>query len=479
MIKNLLVRVRLFFERFQNRSGNRQEEILHGNVYKILLVLAVPLMMNQLFQTLYTFVDTYWVSKIGSEQLGAVSFLWPISYLITCIGIGMCVAGTALIAQYLGADNHYEARKTAGQLMSFTLLLSVFLGAIGFLCCEKILYFMGGRGILLQSCTIFLKVSFAGMPFTFIAFIYNAIRQAEGNMAAPMILGLLTNGLNMILDPVFIFIFHWGIGGAAFATILSQAIFGVMQVTFLFRGKNGLRIRVADLKPEFASIKHIFKVAVPSIIGMSMTAVGFGISNSLVISYGDATIAAMGIGNKFSSIIMVPIMGTGQALSTLVGQNLGANNIKRTRECIRASVVTCLIMTAVLSITVFFTTHSLVTIFTRDPEIMAQSIDYLNFLCVSCIFMTLFEIFMGVFRGSGLTRASMMMEVLRLWVIRLPMIVVLQIFIKNDPNIIWLSMVLSNALIDIYGFAVYKGGKWQKGVISRSSAENAEESALA
>lgn len=442
--------------------SEKRNLILKGNMSKVILTLAIPIMLNNLVQTMYNLADTFWVSKIGKIEVAATTFVWPVLFLIISIGMGINVAGTALISQYIGAGNKKNGDMIAGQIFSFSMMFALVFAVCGYFCTPFIVSAMGAQGSLFTSSCKYLSIMFFDIPFLFITYIFTAIKQAQGDTLAPMIINVSGAVLNIILDPVFIFNFNLGIGGAAAATVLSKAVFTFYILHALFKSQEGVRLTLKNLKPNKKLILKILKIGLPASIGQSGEALGFIILNIFIAAYGNSTLAAFGIGNKINSVIMMPALGIGSALSAIAGQNIGANQIGRVQEAFKTSIKLSLIMLIAGGTVMLILSHDVIRAFTLDKEVLKEGTYYLKLISAAVPLMGIFQVCLGIFEGSGHTFYCMVMEMTRLWGIRLPMIVLLQKFTDIGSSAVWYSMISSNAIICVIGVLIYLSGKWQK-----------------
>lgn len=450
-------------------KGNvRKNLILSGDMYRVIITLSLPIMVNNLIQTLYNLADGVWVSKLGSVQFAATSFVWPVNFLFISLGIGLSIAGTSILSQFIGASKHSEANKFASQLIVMSLICSTVFAIIGYLISPLVIKMMGGSGALAEYSNIYLKITFLDMPFMFLFFNFNSIMNAQGNTLTPTILSGISAILNVVLDPVFIFTFNMGVGGAAIATLLSKALLAGAGMYVLMNSSTKIRPDFRNFKFDREILKKIIEVALPSSIGQSGSALGFIVLNSFIASYGTATMAAFGMVNRITSLIMQPAMGFGAALTSIVGQNIGAEQIDRVKEAFVKSIRLTISFSVLGCIALLVWDNEIINFFIQskdDMEVISQGITYLQYISYSMPLMGIFSIFQGIFQGSGHTKYSMIMEIGRLWLVRLPMILVFKYFTGIGPVGIWFSMSFSNLIVCIYGFIVYRGNRWQNNVI--------------
>lgn len=448
---------------------DRKELILEENMYKAITVISLPIMINNFIQTLYNLADAIWVSKLGSVQFAATSFVWPVIFLFISLGIGVSIAGTSILSQLVGASEYEEANAYASQLMVISTVFSICFAILGYILSPYITKLMGGTGDLAIYSNTYLKISFLGFPFVFLFFNFNSIMTAQGNTLAPTILSAISAIINVILDPVFIFTLDMGVAGAAIATVVSQAL-------LVFAGIYLLKNHSPMIKPSFKGFKFskdkfnkIVEVGFPASIGQSGAALGFVVLNSFIASYGTATLAAFAMVNRITSLIMQPPMGIGAGLTSIVGQNIGANQFDRVHDAFKKSVIISLTISFVGVILMLWKDTEIIDLFMRskdDIEVIEQGVTYLRYISITMPLMGLFSIFQGLFQGSGHTKYSMTMAIGRLWCIRIPMILLFKHFTDLGPVGIWISMSSSNFFICVYGYIIYKMDKWQKRVIN-------------
>lgn len=449
-------------------KSNKKEMILQGNLYKIILSLSTPIVINSLIQTLYNLVDGIYVGKISSTHFAATSFVWPINFLFISIGIGFSVAGTSILSQLIGSGHEKKAEKYAEQLIFITLISSLIFTAIGYFLTPYAVRLMGAKGDFAQYGIDYLRITFLDLSFMFLYFNINSIMNAQGNTLIPTILSGLSALINIILDPIFIFDFGWGIGGAAWATVVSRAVLAVAGILILFTPVNKIKISFRNFKVNKKILREIIQVGTPAALGQSGAAMGFIVLNGFIGSYGTSTIAAFGMVNRITSLVMQPAMGIGAGLTAIVGQNIGANQLDRVEEAFRKSLLITIIIGSLGAILMLYYDKEIIDFFIKskeDPSVISQSIEYLWYISLSMPLMGIFSVLQGLFQGSGHTRYSMAMEIGRLWLVRLPMILVFKNFTKLGPVGIWFSMSFSNLIVCLYGYMVYRKNLWKERII--------------
>lgn len=448
----------------------KRELILNGKMSKVIMVLSLPIMLNNFIHTIYNLTDTFFVSKIPGNAVAGVQFVWPLIFLISSFGMGMAVATSSIIAQYIGAHQQEKARQTAGQSISFLFVLSLLLGVIGFVTAPTIIRWMGGTGELYKNAYAYLSIMFLGMPTTFLMNAYNAIKQGQGDTVSPLIIGTLSVLMNVILDPIFIFVLDMGVEGAALATVISTAVFALYGILTTFSKKQSLKLEFKDLFFDKDILGKIVSIGLPSSTGQATTAFGFTILNVFLVSFGEVTLTAFAVGNRISSLIMMPAMGIGSALATVVGQNLGADNIARAKLAVRSSVRLSTVFLVVGGLLMLPFSENIVAAFSNDPEVISSGTEYLNMIIYSIPLMGFFQILVGVFQGSGHTLSAMVLMMGRLWALRIPVVYALSKLDGFGPSSIWYAMIFSNLIICMVGFGIYMTGRWQHKIIKQKKS---------
>ena len=448
----------------------KRELILNGKMSKVIMVLSLPIMLNNFIHTIYNLTDTFFVSKIPGNAVAGVQFVWPLIFLISSFGMGMAVATSSIIAQYIGAHQQEKARQTAGQSISFLFVLSLVFGVLGFLTAPSVIRWMGGTGELYKNAYAYLSIMFLGMPTTFLMNAYNAIKQGQGDTISPLIIGTLSVLMNVILDPIFIFVLDMGVEGAAIATVISTGVFALYGVLTTFSKKQSLKLEFKDLFFDKDILGKIVSIGLPSSTGQATTAFGFTILNVFLVSFGEVTLTAFAVGNRISSLIMMPAMGIGSALATVVGQNLGADNIARAKLAVRSSVRLSTVFLVVGGLLMLPFSENIVAAFSGDPEVVASGTEYLNMIIYSIPLMGFFQILVGVFQGSGHTLSAMVLMMGRLWALRIPMVYALSNLDGFGPSSIWYAMIVSNLIICMVGFGIYMTGRWQHKIIKQKKS---------
>ena len=451
------------------RRMSRTPDLLHGSIWKNLVLLSTPIVISRIFQTLYNVTDAFWLGKLGKEALAAPTITHNIVWLTVAVASGLGVGGSTLVAQYKGADNEENMRKSAGSTLLIVIILGIAIGIIGFITTPLILRLLQTPGPAFAFTENYMRIMFTGLPFVFVYFLYQGLLRGYGNTISPMKLIFFTVGLNIILDPFLIFglwIFpKLGVTGAAIATVFSQGLSSIVAIFILFAGTQGIKIDMRSIKPDIDIWAKIMKIGLPMSFGQMGTSLGFTLMMGLVNTFGTAVVGAFGVAHRIISMLVMPAIGLSQGSATFVAQNMGARQVKRAEKSvwtaagINASVV--FIFTTLL----FFFGEYVVQFFINDPEVIAIGGDMFRITSYSVLFFSVMMVFTGAFKGSGHTLPVLIMQIFRLWGVRIPFAYLFAKHWQWGPNGIFWAMFLSNIVITIIAFIWFRRGSWKKGII--------------
>jgi len=426
-------------------------------------------MLANLFQTVYNFTDRLWLSRFGPIGIAALQLSFPLIFLMFAVAAGVTMAGTALVSQYTGAGRHEEANLAAGQVFSFAGLLSIALAVIGIFLAPAILSLIGGEPALMEASASYLRIIYLGLPLAFSTFVVTALFNGVGDTLTPMILMGASVGVNIVLDPFFIFGWGpfpaWGVTGAAVATVISRALMALVGSYLLFSGKFGIHIRRRHLRLRWSLVRRIVSIGGMASIGQAGSALGFTVMNGALARIGTVVLGAFGIGNAFIAIALMPAMGLGQATATMVGQNLGAEQPKRAKQSAWAGMAISSVILSVAAVFVLVFRTTFLGVFTSDPAVIAAGRDMMLLVAFAFPFMGIIQVVMGVYQGSGHTFYSMFFGLFRLWAVRVPLVLTLPFAVGLGANGVWWAMFVSNGVTAALSLGFFMSGNWMHRVI--------------
>jgi putative MATE family efflux protein len=445
----------------------RRIDFSEGSLFKSIVLLAWPVVIANLLQTGYNVIDAFWLGKLGKVAFSAPTIAWPVIFIGMSFAFGFSVAANSLVAQYMGMKDEKNAKLVTGQSLLVSIMMATVLAVIGIIFAVPIMKLMGAKGDVLDLSSKYMMVIYAGGPFAFIMFVVGGALRGWGDSKTAMYFTIFSVVANIILDPLMIFGVGFpkmGVVGAALATIISRAVASIYALYIIFYGKHSFRISFRDLKPNLDMILRVFKVGLPTSLGQSITAFGFSFVMSIVARFGPAVISAYGVGNRIISMISMFAGGVGTAVSTAVGQTVGAGKINRAKSAIRIGAWTNFLLVTGFSFLTFFYGQYVTKFFINDPEVVKMGVIFFSLVSFSLPFFATMQIFVSAINGSGHTVQATIINIIRLWGIRVPSVVILaEIYGFRG---VFYGMIISNiaAMFLAYGFV--KWGKWQTPVVN-------------
>lgn len=441
-----------------------RDQILNGNLIMAILTLSVPVVINSFLQTMYNLTDTFWLGKLGTEELAAINLVTPVQNIVISFGSGITVAGSVLISQYIGAKQDEDAKSMANHIFVCAMIFAIVCAALVALATPFIVTWLGADGETYRHSNTYLQLVVLDMPFLYMVNMYAAIHQAQGDTVRPMLMNLLGISLNMVLDPLFMVQFSMGVAGAALATIVAKAIPAVIAFVLLHNRNKLIYLDLRHLKFEKEKLINILRVGLPSAIGGSTSQFGFLLMSRNVFKYGTEAMAAYGIGNKVNGLISLPSNGIGSATAIIVGQNVGAMQLDRAQKgykIARTMIVGFLLVGGFILSRMPIST-AIVSIFSDDETVIAMAADFLSIMAFWVFTNGIYNTTSGLFQGSGHTTVNMVVDVSRLWIFRFGTLFVCEEFLHMGVRSVWYSVVVSNGIAALILFIVYLTGTWRK-----------------
>ena len=444
-----------------------KNKLLEGPILRSLLTLAVPIVAANILQSAYQLIDAFWVGRLGGAAVAAVSISFPVMFLMFAVGAGLSIAGSTLIAQYVGAGNHKMVANVAGQTLLMVILSAVVLGAAGFFLAPSLLRLMGVAPDVYAGALGFMRVSFVSLVFNFTFFVFNSIMRSIGRPNVPVLIVLGTVILNFALDPLLIFgwgpIPGYGVMGAALTTLVCQTIASIIGIVILRRGSHGVHVHLVDFVPDPQHIKRAFFLGLPASIELSARALGLMVMTFVVTSFGTLSLAAYGVGGNILQVIIIPAMGLSMAVSALAGQNIGAGNIARAASIGRLGAAVGFSSLSVLGTLVFLFSTQLVAFFVPgDADVIREGSLFLRTMSLSWGFIGAQFAFTGVFRASGNMVINMTLTISSQWLMQLPLAYVLSKHTALGAEGIYWSMPVTNVVIALITGCIYVHGGWRR-----------------
>lgn len=436
------------------------KDLTEGSVLRIILVTALPMIVAFLLQSAFNIVDAYFVGKLSADALAAVSVSFPVVFLIISLSSGVGVGTTSLVARSIGQKNFGVAGEVAEHAFFIALFLGLFFTLVGVYLAPFLFDFMGVSGVVKELALDYIYVILLGSLIMFLAMVGNSVIQGEGEMKVPMYVMASAAILNIILDPLFIFSFGWGVRGAAWATVFARTLGLLVIVAYFFSEKTWIKLRFHRFGFRWDYVKGIFRVGLPSSLSNVTMSVGMFLVTYIVAGFGTESLAAFGIGFRLDSIAFLPAIGISIAVVSLVGQNVGAGKFERAEEVtFKAGLLATAFMSAI-GLVFFVFPQAIVSVFNQDPVVVSQGVGFLKVIPLSYLFVGFSIAISGAFLGSGHAVPSFVLTIVRTIALSVPLAYVF----SQDIGLsgVWWGMVVGAFAGTVVGVLWFRTGSWKK-----------------
>jgi putative MATE family efflux protein len=444
---------------------NGQRDYTREPLNRAIVLLAVPMVVEMIMESLFAVVDMFWVSRLGSDAIAIVGLTESVISLIYAVAIGISMAGSAIIARRIGENAPDRAARAAAQVLMLGIGISAALGVIFGYLATDILAFMGASGPAIEIGATFARVMFYGNASFFLIFLINAVFRGAGDAVLAMRTLLLANLLNIALCPAFVF--GWGmfpelgLTGAAVATTVGRCIGVLYQLYHLAGHRSRIPIRLSDFQPAPDVLRGVILTSVNGIAQLLIGTTSWIGLFKILATFGTAAVAGYTIAVRIMLFLLLPAVGLAGAATTLVGQNLGARQPDRAEAAVRiAARLNVRLLTVVGLIAALLSSHT-VRLFTTDPNVQAYATQALLIVSLT------FPIYAGgmclgaAFNGAGDTWTPTRLNFVCLWLGQIPLAWILADVLHLGPLGVFVAVPTSVAALVMWTYVIFKQGKWK------------------
>ncbi len=441
--------------------------LTEGNILKALITLALPIIGTNLLYSGYQLVDAFWVGRLGSNAVAAVSISFPVNFLLISLTSGFAFAGSILVAQYAGAKNIKMINHVATQTLVMVWLMSIVLSAVAYLLSPQILYWLGVEQEIFADANLFQRVIFIGLVFNFTFILFQSLLRGIGEVKIPLYINAISLALNFVLDPLFIYgwgpIPAYGVAGAAYSTLATIGLAALIGTYILFYGKTDFKLTFHQFKFDFTLLKKAFKLGMPSSLEISARALGLTLLTGVAAKFGTDVLAAYGVGARLISFVVIVGLAIMKANAALVGQNIGAQKTDRAEKTSNYAASISFVILTIIGILFFVFAEPIVrTFLTGSDEVINMGVSFIKIAAPTFGFMGMQLALVGTFRASGNTVESMLFTIIGIWVIQFPFAWIVSNMESMGYLGIWWSFPVSYVLPAIISLIWYKTGIWKR-----------------
>ena len=454
------------------------QDLTIGSPLTNLLKFSVPLLLGNFAQQLYSTVDSIIVGRyVGDTALAAIGATFPVINLLLVLFMSIATGTGILVSQFYGARAWKQLDKTIGNALSLITGSSLLMMAIAVPLARPILSLLGTPAEIIDMAAAYMQITFIGLLGFGFFNIISGILRGLGDSLSPLLFLLITTSLNTALDLWFVAGLGWGVAGAAWATILAQFISAVFCMVRLLRMKDVVNVHWENLKPDFSLIGQLLRIGLPAGVTQAVFSMAMVVVQALTNSMGYQVITTMTAVMRIDGFAMMPNFTFGMAISTYVGQNMGARRLDRVDQGSRVAAVMGLAVSTFLTLLLLLFGGTLLRLFTDTPEIISLGLRQIRILAAGYIAMSVTQVFGGIMRGAGDTMPTMWISMFTTVVFRVPVAYLLAWLTRSEawpngsPDSQFISLLSSWVLGAVLTYSWYRRGKWrQKNLVAAATA---------
>ena len=434
-----------------------QARLGEEKISKLLMEFSIPAIIGMVVNTLYNIVDRMYIGNIkdiGGLALTGVGITMPIMTIIMAFGMLIGIGTSARISLKLGEHKREEAEKHLGNAFTLIIIASVLITIIGLVFMHKILGLFGASADTEIYAREYMQIIFFGTIFNMLSFGLNHSIRSDGSPKVAMLSMLIGAGTNIILDPIFIFVFGMGVRGAAIATVISQIVSTIWILYYFTKGKSNLKIKREYLSLDKAIVLSIFSIGVsPFSMQIAQSIVQVLANNALKTYGGDLAIGAMTIINSVAMIFMMPIFGLNQGSQPIIGYTYGAEKYKRVKQAVKSATIVATIIVSIGWIITQAAPHLLISIFNRDEQLVGIASTGMRIFLLMLPVVGAQVISSNYFQSIGKAKISMFLSLLRQVILLIPCLIILpKIFGLTG---VWLAGAVSDGLSSLITLIIF------------------------
>lgn len=450
---------------FLEAISGEEREYTSGNINKALFMLAIPMVLEMIFESVFAIADIFFVSKLGDDAVATVGITESINTLVYAIGFGLSMATTALVARRVGEKKFKEASRISVQAIATGIFASVFIAIIGIFYSRDLLALMGANSTIVNEMSGYATIILGSNIVIMLLFINNAIFRSAGDAALSMRVLIVANCLNIVLDPVLIFgwgpIPAFGIEGAAMATTLGRGLAVVYQFVMLANGSGKVHLAWKHVRLNWRIIKQLVRLSLGG-IGQNIIATSSWIGLMRIMAeFGSAAIAGYTIAIRILIFILLPSWGLSNAAATLMGQNLGAEQPERAEKSVWAAGKINVIFLGLVGIVFYLFPRFFIELFTPDQAIVSNGIQALQIISCGFIFYGLGMVLLNAINGAGDTRTPTIFNLISFWIVEIPLAYLLAIQLGWNQQGVFYSIIIAEMTLTMIAFFWFRGGRWK------------------
>lgn len=449
--------------------SGKEHDYTTGSIDRSVVLLAIPMMLEMLMESVFAVVDIFWVSGLGADAVAVVGLTEAVLTLLYAVAIGLSMAVTALVSRRIGEGDREAAAVVAGQTIWLGVAAAALTAVLGVVFADDILRLMGAGPEVVAIGTGYTRLMLGGSATILLLFLLNAVYRGAGNAAIAMRVLWLANALNIVLGPLFIYgvgpFPELGVTGAAVATNIGRGLGVLYALYFLVKGNGRIALRFRHLRIDMRVMLGLLRVSAGGVLQFVIATSSYIVLMRIIAAYGSAAVAGYTIALRIMMFTFLPAWGLSNAAATLVGQNLGAKQPDRAERCVWVATQYNVIFLVSVALVGIVFAEGLVGIFTADPEVLGYGAACLRIISYGYGFYAVGLIVIQAFNGAGDTSTPTWLNLLCFWVLQLPLAYGLAEWLAFGPRGVFYAALVSESMLAVAGWFLFRRGSWKRKVV--------------
>ena len=437
-----------------------------GPIGRAILLLAIPMVLEMIMESVFAVVDIFWVSHLGTDAAATVGLTESLMTLVYALAIGLSIGAMAMIARRIGEQNPDGAARAAVQAIALALIVSIVIGVVGALLAPKLLTLMGGSPWVIEHGSAFTRVMLAGNASVVMLFMINAIFRGAGDAAIAMRTLWLANWINILLGPCLIFGLgpfpKLGIVGAAIATTIGRGTGALFALTKLVRSGGRFSIERHHLRIEPAIISRLIRLSATGTFQVFIGMASWIGLVRIISSFGSNAVAGYTFGIRVILFALLPSWGMANAAATMVGQALGAKNPERAERAVWKAGFYNMIFLGIVGLLFIFFAPQIIWFYTDDPNVAQYGVDCLRIVAYGFLFYAYGMVLGQSFNGAGDAWTPTIINLFVFWLWEIPLAYVLSVKLNMGPRGVFIAMMIAFSTLAVVSAAVFRLGRWKQ-----------------
>src|SRR5450755_1027064 len=437
-----------------------------GNLNRAILLLAIPMVLEMVLESLFAVVDVFWVGRLGADAVATVGLTESLLSLVFAVGLGLSLSTTAMVARRIGEKDPEGAAVAGVQAIAIGLVTSILVGVPCFFFAPRLLQLMGASPQIVATGSGYARIALGGSGAIMLLFLNNAIFRGAGDAAIAMRLLWVSNILNLILDPCLIF--GWGpfpklgVTGAALATFTGRSIGVLYQFYRLLRGSERIRILRRQIRIHVSVMLKLIRVSITGILQFAIAHTSWIGLVRIVSIFGSAALAGYTIAIRIVIFVILPSWGLSNAAATLVGQNLGAGKPERAEAAVWRTGLYNMIVLGTVGVLFVLFAEPVVRLFTNDPAVVPLAASCLRIVSCGNIGYAYGMVMLQAFNGAGDTVTPTIVNFFGFWLLEIPLAYWLAIHLQMQSKGAFWAIVIAEGAIAGASAILFKQGRWKR-----------------